>query len=248
MEDQLDYYTFMGYSSEALTDRYRPYAGRFDAGSRVLDIGCGRGEFLGLLAARGVAGVGVDADASMVAECASRGLDAHQADGLEFMGRHRGEFDGVFASHLVEHLPPAQVDQLVHAAHAALRDGGRLILVTPNPANLQMQLRDFWIDLQHVRLYSPEIIAWLLHGAGFTGVEEGVNPRYESHGEVNPLGLEPVPSPLPPPRPVGRERLAGVMPPSVGHRLGELEARVNLLTRWAQSLYPPAEYWVSGIR
>ena len=247
--DQLEYYTFMGYSSEQLRDRYGLYAERFAAGARVVDVACGRGEFLELLRERGVEGVGVDADASMVAEVRGRGLHAEAGDGVAFLRAHAGEFDGVFAAHVIEHMEPAVLDAFVQAAAGALRPGGRLILVTPNPANLAMQLRDFWIDLQHVRFYSPEIMRWLLHRAGLSALETGVNERYRSEPAAVDAVAEELPFDLPPTRAVGRERVvAPLLPPSVAARLDNLEARVNVLSRWMRSLYPGAEYWVSGTR
>lgn len=247
--DQREYYRFMGYSSEQLADRYRPYVERFAAGARVLDVACGRGEFLQLLRARGVDAVGVDADASMVDEVRGQGLAVEVADGVTFLREHEGEFDGVFAAHLIEHLAPDVLDAFVSAAASALRPGGRLLLVTPNPANLAMQLRDFWIDLQHVRFYSPEIVRWLLHKAGLRDLEVGVNERYQSRPAELEREFPELPKPQPPPRTVGRERVVKpLFPPSYQSRLEDLEHRVNVVTEWMLELYPPAEYWATGVR
>ena len=174
----------MSYSSEVLKDRYRLYSERFAAGSRVLDIGCGRGEFLELLRERDVAGVGVDADDDMVELVRSKGLAAEAADAMSYLAAHRGEFDGIFAAHLIEHLDAKRVHELVHAGAAALNSGGRLLLVTPNPHSLSMQLNEFWTDLQHVRFYTPEIVRYLLHEAGLEEVEIGENPTYRSGPEI----------------------------------------------------------------
>src|SRR2546428_2524715 len=177
---QLDYYRYMGYDSQELKDRYIPYADRFSRGSSVLDVGCGRGEFLELLAERGIEGCGIDSDGDMVDSVSKKGLRAAAADAIPYLGDHPGEFDGIFASHLIEHLMAEQVRDLIHGAARALRPGGRLLLVTPNPHNLQMHLRDFWIDLQHVRFYSPDGVRWLLHEAGLRDIEVGENPRYRA--------------------------------------------------------------------
>jgi len=247
--DQLDYYAFMGYSAEALKERYRTYAERFPPGARVLDLGCGRGEFLELLRERGADGLGVDPDSSMNRVVRERGLRAVQTDALAYLPEHPGEFDGVFAAHLVEHLPAERLPAFVAAAAAALRAGGRLILVTPNPANLQMQLNDFWIDLQHVRLYSPDSLRLLVHLAGLREIEHGLNQLYKTGPE---LGLAPppaLPAERPAVKPIGRERLGeAALPPSLLKRVRELEERVNQLTGWVHSLYPPGEYFVTGVR
>lgn len=248
----------MGYSSEDLRARYVTYADRFGEGARVADLGCGRGEFLELLRERGGAGIGVDLDADMLAEVRAKGLETYEGDAVEFLRRSAGELDGVFAAHLAEHLTPDRLEALVEAAAAALSPGGRLILVTPNPRNLEMQLRDFWIDLQHVRFYSPEIIRWLFHKAGLKDVEAGENPLYGSGPKVAREPAPPLPVPANSrPRKSGlgrglsrvRERATRrLLPHSVEWRLAELELRVNAVSGWMHSLYPPAEYYVSGIR
>jgi SAM-dependent methyltransferase len=244
---QYDYYEFMGYGSEALLQRYRPYSERFSEGP-VLDVACGRGEFLQLLRERRLEARGIDADQSMVEEARRRGASAELADGTAYLRAHPDEFGGVFAAHLIEHLAPELVLELVRASADALRPGGRLILVTPNPSNLQMQLHDFWIDLQHVRLYSPEIVRWILHLGGFTEIESGENELYRSGPDLSEHELPSLPTPRPARRRLGRELLAAALPPSLDDRLTQLERRVNHLTGWAASLYPAAEYFVTGVR
>jgi SAM-dependent methyltransferase len=245
--DQLEYYRFMGYSSEVLRERYQPYAAMFPSGGRVLDVGCGRGEFLEVLRDHGIRGLGVDLDASMVGYCRERGLEAEAADAVAYAEAHPGEFDGAFASHLVEHLAPEPLERFIGAMAGTLRPGGRLVLVTPDPRNLGWHLGHFWHDLQHVRFYSVEIVRWLVHRAGLVEVGSGANTAFPLGPDV-PLRTDPLPDALPPPRAVGRERIAGAaLPPSVRHRIEKLEERVNQLTEWASSLYPPAEYYVTGV-
>lgn len=252
MSSQLDYYTFMGFNPEELRLRYAVYADRFAAGSRVLDVGCGRGEFLELLARRKVEGIGIDADEAMVSEVNRKGLQAVTTEAVPYLEANPAEFDGIFAAHLIEHMGPEAVQALVRLAAKALKPKGRLILVTPNPRNLQMQLRDFWIDLQHVRFYSADIIRWIVHEAGLREIEIGTNPSYRSGP---PLAQQPLPElPLTPPpvRNLDRRivnRLYRAMRRSpTQRRLVELERRTNALVQWMQGLYPPAEYFVTGVR
>lgn len=245
--DQLEYYRFMGFSAEVLRQRYELYADMFGADVDVVDVGCGRGEFLELLKAGGARGIGVDEDARMVEFCQKAGLDAVLADGTGYLEANPERFDGVFASHVVEHMGPAAVERLVTAAAGALRPGGRLLLVTPDPRNLAMHLGPFWRDLQHVRFYSDEIMHWLLHRAGVRDIVIGGNPAMV-FGPERPLPDRPLPEPLPPPRRLGRERLGRLLPASIGFRLRGLEDRVNELTEWARSLYPPGEYYITGVK
>ena len=252
MSSQLDYYTFMGFNPDELRLRYATYADRFKKGSRVLDVGCGRGEFLELLAVRKVDGLGIDADEAMVGEVTKKGLQAVAGEANGFLDTHPDEFDGVFAAHLIEHLPPEAVQRLVRAAAKALKASGRLILVTPNPNNLQMQLRDFWIDLQHVRFYSPEIMRWIVHEAGLREIEIGQNPSYRSGPAFAHERLAELPITPPPTRKLDRRivnKLYTAMRRSpTQRRLADLEQRTNALVHWMKDLYPPAEYFVTGVR
>lgn len=229
----------MGYSSDVLLDRYAPYAARFAPGSSVLDLGCGRGEFLQLLKQRGVDGLGVDADEEMVAAVVEKGLNAQRAEVHEFLKLHSGEFDGVFAAHLIEHLRPEEFIELTRLAAAALRPGGRLILVTPNPHNLSMQLHEFWTDLQHVRFYTPEIVRWVVHDAGLKDVEVGENDRYLS----NPRAESYLDVLAPPARPARlrsriRKRVSEWLTPVWVFQMRDI----------VRSLYPPAEFYVTAVR
>jgi 2-polyprenyl-3-methyl-5-hydroxy-6-metoxy-1,4-benzoquinol methylase len=253
MGSQRGYYEFMGYDTNVLRQRYVPYADRFGAGSRVLDVGCGRGEFLELVAQRGGSPVGVDADEEMVATVRDKGFDAEVGDALGFLRAHPAEFDGVFTAHLVEHLQSDSVAELVQAAAEALRPGGRLIVVTPNVGNLNMHLRDFWIDLQHVRFYAPDILRWVLHDAGLTAIESGENELYTSEHDLSQIDFSAPPDPPAPMRRSlrsrARQRLAEWLEPASSlERIQRLEADVLNLSQWLAGLFPPAEIWVSGVR
>jgi len=251
VSSQLDYYNFMGFNPEELRQRYAVYADRFNPGARVLDVGCGRGEFLELMAGRGIDGIGLDADAAMVLEVERKGLRAVTAEAIDYLGGHQNEFDGIFAAHLVEHLRPEAVDDLVRVAAGALKVDGRLLLVTPNPHNLQMQLNDFWIDLQHIRFYSPDILRWILHRAGLREIEVGENPAYQS-GPALKQNVAELPTTGPPLRallPRVRNRMWKLLGLGAAwHRIDELEARTNALTGWMRGLYPAAEYFATGIK
>lgn len=249
--DQREYYLFMGYPTEALRERYAMYAERFVPGTTVVDIGCGRGEFLELLREREIHAIGVDPDAGMVEDVHAKGFEAVQADGLSYLEAHPLSCEGVFMAHVAEHLKPDDLTALIRAAAQALKPGGRLTLVTPNPQNLLMQLHDFWIDLQHVRFYSPHSLHLLFHWAGLVDCELGVNPLYRLGPDWAVDGLPTLQGTIPPvPPATGLRRVVRGRgtPESVWQRLDELEARVDLLSKWVSELYPPGEFFVTGVR
>lgn len=137
---------------------------------RVLDIGSGRGIFLGLVREAGMEPFGVDSNPDAVEECRRDGLqNVVVADAREYLAGavDRGEtFDGIFCSHLLEHLPGPEAVSLIRMAAAALSPNGRLVLVTPNVANLDVWTRIFWLDPTHVRPYQRPLLEALMQRSG----------------------------------------------------------------------------------
>src|SRR5439155_15531095 len=129
-----DYFAFesrMRGSVESIRDRQRRYLDDLRQEGPVLDIGCGRGELLGLLREAGVEARGIDADADMVAYARGDGLEVEQADALAYLeAQPAGELGGIFMAQVVEHLPPPALFRLLELAARALRTGGVLVAET----------------------------------------------------------------------------------------------------------------------
>jgi SAM-dependent methyltransferase len=137
----------------------------------VLDLGPGRGEWLAQLRDRGIAAYGVDINSSFVASAAEMGLDVRHEDAVEHLRRlPDGSLAAVTAFHLVEHLSPAALIELVDNALRALRPGGLLILETPNPLNLKVGAASFHLDPTHVRPIHPLFLEFVLENRGFAEV------------------------------------------------------------------------------
>ncbi|MCW2666385.1 MAG: class SAM-dependent methyltransferase [Frankiales bacterium] len=184
-----DYYAYMGYDrdhSRAGLSHYVPY---FPDGP-VLELACGRGEFLELLREAGVPAQGVDLDEGMVEAARAAGLEVAYGDALaDLAGRPAGSLGGVFSAHFVEHLQPEAVEQLVADAARALRPGGVFVAATPNAGCVSVIGHDFWRDPTHVRPYEPRLLAFYCAKAGMEVVEIGGNPR--NHAGPPPEALAP---------------------------------------------------------
>jgi SAM-dependent methyltransferase len=169
-----DYFAFesrMRGSTESIRDRQRPYVDGFREAAPVLDVGCGRGEFLMLLRDAGVEARGVDLDADMVAYARGEGLDVEQADAVEHLqGLEDGSLGGIFAAQLVEHLPAQTLVRLLELAAVKLRPGGVLVAETINPLS-PLALRNYYADLTHAQPLVPETLELLARQAGFGSVE-----------------------------------------------------------------------------
>ncbi len=154
---------------EATRARQEDYLPLFRDSAPVLDLGCGRGEFLELLRAEGIAARGVDGNASAVGECRQRGLDAVLGDVVAVLqSQPRASLGGLFAAQLVEHLPPPTLGALLRAAHQALRPDGVLVLETVNVASGLAFLDVFVRDLTHEAPLHPETLRFMVAAAGFT--------------------------------------------------------------------------------
>ena len=147
-------------------------AGAGTADAPVLDLGCGRGEWLELLQEEGMHARGVDTNVVAVAGCRARGLDVVHADALEYLrGVPERSLGAVSAIHVIEHLPFAQVVELFDQARRVLREGGGVIFETPNPENLVVGACNFYYDPTHERPLPPEPFRFILESRGFERVE-----------------------------------------------------------------------------
>jgi SAM-dependent methyltransferase len=169
-----DYFAFearMRGSTADVRDRQRPYVDDFRDAAPVLDVGCGRGELLGLLRDAGIAARGVDADADMVAYARGEGLDVDQADAIAHLeGLPDGSLGGIFAGQVVEHLPPATLFRFLELAAQKLRPGALLIAETINPLS-PLALRSYFADLTHAQPLVPETLELLAKQAGFHAIQ-----------------------------------------------------------------------------
>jgi O-antigen chain-terminating methyltransferase len=169
-----DYFAFearMRAPTEELRRRQAPYVADFRGAAPVLDVGCGRGEFLALLREAGIGARGVDADADMVAFARGQGLEVEQADAIAYLERlEDASLGGIFAAQVLEHLPPPALLRLLELAAAKLRPNGLLVAETINPLS-PLALRNFFADLTHAQPLVPETLVLLARHAGFREIE-----------------------------------------------------------------------------
>ena len=137
----------------------------------VLDVGCGRGELVGLLAVRGVAAYGIDTDPSLVAEGRAEGLDVRLGDVVTHLEQvEPGTLGAIVSTHVVEHLDLDVLLRFIELSASRLRPGGLLIAETPNPASLIVLGNSYILDPTHVRPLHPSLLAFLCETAGFRDV------------------------------------------------------------------------------
>jgi SAM-dependent methyltransferase len=141
-----------------------------DLPGAVLDVGCGRGEFLGLLRAAGLEASGIESNPVSVETCRQAGHAVDSGDAFALLARRSsGKLGAVVAFQVVEHWPPEAIFRFLQEARRVLAPGGVLIAETINPDSLSA-LRAFWLDPTHVRPVPAEGLRFLAEAAGWTDI------------------------------------------------------------------------------
>jgi SAM-dependent methyltransferase len=159
-------------SPDEIRRRVEAYLPLLSSASDIVDLGCGRGELLGLLSERGVAARGVDANPAMVALCLSRGLDVQQGDALSYLERRDdGSIGALVAIQVVEHFTPAYLMKVLEAAFLKMRPGAPLVLETINPACWMAFFDTYLRDVTHQQPLHPDTLRLLVQASGFSRVD-----------------------------------------------------------------------------
>lgn len=200
------YYSAQGFDPTHAAEVRSHYLQFLDGRRFLVELGAGRGEFLDLAAPKVERVLGVDVDPEMIGQIRSNGHEAVHRDVLEYLRDTDDRPDAVFLAHLVEHLPVDGAFEMFTQCARILEPGGRLIVVTPNPACLAILRNDFWSDPTHVRLYTLDLLRFLLDQTGFDVVEAAGNPLdvpgappllyappFEGEWQTDPVGVAPRP-------------------------------------------------------
>jgi len=138
----------------------------------VIDLGCGRGEWLEILRDNGYSAKGIDANPIMVELCQELKFDVIKEEATQFLRQRKsGSVGVVTAFHLIEHLPLKKIVSLLDESLRVLRPGGVIILESPNPENIMVGACYFYLDPTHRNPLPPDTTAFLLEARGFVRVE-----------------------------------------------------------------------------
>jgi O-antigen chain-terminating methyltransferase len=165
---------------------YLPY---FRDRRNVLDIGCGRGEFLEMMRGAGASAKGIDLDAASVATCRHKGLDAEVADLFVYLENlPEASLDGIFCSQVVEHLPPERLPEMIRLCASRLQRNGVIAIETPNPECLAIFATHFYLDPTHQRPVPHPLLAFYLEEFGVGNIEvRKLSPAADSMPSVKSL-------------------------------------------------------------
>jgi SAM-dependent methyltransferase len=138
---------------------------------KVLDVGCGRAEWLELLGERGVAAEGLDLNEAFVADGQRAGLAVFSADAMQYLSQQADQSYGLISAfHVVEHLGFENLLLFLREAYRVVDDGGAILLETPNPANLLVGACNFYLDPTHERPIPSILLSFAAEFSGFERV------------------------------------------------------------------------------
>ena len=137
--------------------------------AKCIDLGCGRGEWLQLLAGYGFKVSGVDLAPPMIEACKALELDVTEADAIQTLALLEADSHAIVSGfHIAEHLEFELLHELILQAHRVLLPGGILILETPNPENFRVASLNFHLDPTHKKPIPPQLLQFLADYCGFT--------------------------------------------------------------------------------
>jgi O-antigen chain-terminating methyltransferase len=157
---------------EDIKERQGIYLPIYNDVDDILDIGCGRGEFLSLLKENGKTASGIDLNEDMIHLCQQNGLEAKKANAFDHLKTLDDEsLGGIFAAHVIEHVGNENLREFVQLCVNKLKPGGILIYETPNPYSMVVSSTNFYLDLTHINPIHPEAIQFVLDSCGISKSE-----------------------------------------------------------------------------
>lgn len=172
-----------GDEEKELQQVQQKFVNYFKEGSKVLDIGSGRGVFLEMLKNGGINAFGIEMDPKMVKVSKSKGLVVHNSDANKYLSNTKEKFDGIFASHIIEHLDIEKGKEFIELIKSHLKKEGIAIIVTPRPGSL-WATENFWLDTTHVRPYPLELMKILLRPLEI--IDGGIEPDSYALKDASP--------------------------------------------------------------
>ena len=179
-------------------EKLKKYLPVFSHTDHIVDIGCGRGEFLDLLREQGKEAEGIDISLSMLRIAEEKGLKCRKSDALEFLKeKEEASVGGIFSAQVIEHLDPDYLREMVLESFRVLKKNSPILLETVNPLSLFALSNIYFLDVTHRKPLHPEYMRYLLENSGFTDVNiiysEGlqeerlveISPEYAAAREFN---------------------------------------------------------------
>ena len=170
--------------------RQLKYVDLFEGADGVLDLGCGRGEFLALLHRRGIRAYGLDINHEMVETCRAAGLEAQEGDALAHLeSLPDASLGGLIAVQVVEHFQPAYLVRFLDTAYHKVKPGSKIVLETLNPSCWFAFFEAYIRDITHAWPLHPATLKFLVVSSGFQRVDVQWLSPYPSDAKLQRIEL-----------------------------------------------------------
>ena len=198
IKDQFSTYQYSDFEQrfrgdeDAVKEKLKRYLPYFSNTDNILDIGCGRGEFLELLQAEGKQVEGIDISESLLRIAGEKGLKCLKNDALSYLKQQPDQsLGGIFSAQVIEHLQPDYLRDMVLECSRVLKKDCPILLETVNPLSVFALSNIYFLDVTHRKPLHPEFMRYLVESSGFGDVGivygeelndeqlEGISP--ESH-------------------------------------------------------------------
>ena len=144
---------------------------KFRPNARLIDLGCGRGEFLKIATELSIDSLGIDNNKEMLAMASKLKLRVEKTDVLKFLTKQgNNSVDILTAFHLVEHFELNQLMKITDEIKRVIAPGGLIILETPNPENIIVSTCNFYMDMTHVRPLPPQLLKFIFKNLQFSHI------------------------------------------------------------------------------
>ncbi|MGD0034326.1 class I SAM-dependent methyltransferase [Paenibacillus illinoisensis] len=156
-------------TSEEVKKIFSQYLQYFKPTDTIIDIGCGKGFFLELLTENNLSGIGVDTDPQLIKECRDKKLNAYVHEGSQYLSEQAdSSIDAIFCAHVIEHLTVPQKIDFLRLSYQKLKNGGVLVIETPNTTSGYVMNNLYYLDPTHERPLFPEALKHLAVMSGFS--------------------------------------------------------------------------------
>jgi O-antigen chain-terminating methyltransferase len=159
-------------NEQEVKEKLKRYLPIFSTADNILDVGCGRGEFLELLHEQGKKAVGIDISESMLRRAAEKSITCKKAAALEYLQQEKdNSCGGIFSAQVIEHLQPDYLRDVVRESYRVLTPNAPIVLETINPLSIFALSNIYFLDITHQKPLHPEYMRYLLESSGFSEVE-----------------------------------------------------------------------------
>lgn len=169
-------------NSDEIYERQKKYIHYFKDRQNVLDIGCGRGEFIRLLGENNIKSEGIDISSSMLKDARAKNLNCKEEDALQYLKTKPDcSLGGIFSAQVIEHFSPDYLKDIISEAYRVLMNDGVIVLETVNPISVFALTNIYFLDITHQKPLHPEFMRYLFRAYGLSDIEILYSESLQEH-------------------------------------------------------------------